>query len=111
MSEPQSPFAPVHTHGRPFPWFCPNCRRQEVRRATIPYQCERLYNGRPITVVLPALDVPRCENCGELVFTYDTEEQINRAYRQQTELAHNGRDNSGEKNAAEESKSASSQPS
>jgi hypothetical protein len=90
MSEPPTEFVPVHTQGRPFPWFCPNCRRQEVRRVTIPYQCQRFDNGQPITVVLSALEVPRCGNCGELVFAYDTEEQINHAYRAQTDARRNG---------------------
>src|SRR5580693_2400427 len=90
MSEPSTSFVPVHTQGRPFPWFCPNCRRREVRRVTIPYQCQRFTNGQPITVVLPALEVPRCGNCGELVFTYDTEEQINRAYQAQADALRNG---------------------
>jgi len=57
---------------------------------TIPYQCERFYNGQPVTVVLSALNVPKCGNCGELVFTYDTEEQINLAYRAQTAVLWNG---------------------
>ena len=57
---------------------------------TIPYQCERIYNGQSITVVLSALNVPKCANCGELVFTYDTEEQINLAYRAQTDALRNG---------------------
>lgn len=84
MPEPSTPSMPVNTQGRPFPWFCPNCRRKEVRRVTIPYQCQRLHDGKPIAVVLSDLDVPQCGNCGELVFTYDTEEQINRAFRAQT---------------------------
>ena len=90
MSEQSPEFVPVSTQGRPFPWFCPNCRRQEVRRVLIPYHCQRFNDGQPITVVLPALEVPRCGNCGELVFTYDTEEQINRAYRAQTDALRNG---------------------
>jgi hypothetical protein len=81
---------PAHTQGRPFPWFCPNCRRQEVRRATIPYECQRCDDGQPITVFLSALDVPKCGNCGELIFTYETEEQINRAYRAQIDAIRNG---------------------
>ena len=76
--------------GRPFPWFCPNCRRQEVRRVQIPYQCQRFDNGQPVTVAVSALEVPQCGNCGELVFTYDTEEQINRAFRAQTDALRNG---------------------
>jgi hypothetical protein len=80
----------VHTHGRPFPWFCPNCRKKEVRRATIPYQCQRFFRGQPIAVVLSALEVPKCGNCGEVNFTYETEEQINRAYEAQTAAFRNG---------------------
>ena len=90
MPEQSANSVPVHTKGRPFPWFCPNCRCKEVRRVTIPYQCQRFHNGRPITVVLSALDVPKCGKCGELVFTYDTEEQINRAYRAQSDALRNG---------------------
>src|ERR1700736_3003628 len=32
---------------RPFPWYCPNCRRKEVRRVTIPYRCQMEHNGQP----------------------------------------------------------------
>ena len=73
----------VQAKGRSFPWFCPNCRRKEVWPVTIPYECQRQYKGKPITIVLSALTVPQCANCGELVFTYETEEQINRAYSPQ----------------------------
>ena len=46
---------------------------------TIPYQTERTHNGQRLTVVLANLCVPRCGHCGELVFDYEAEEQINRA--------------------------------
>ena len=65
---------------RPFPWFCPKCRRKEVRRVTVPYQCELLHEGRPVAVILPNLGVPKCGNCGELVFDYEADDQINRAF-------------------------------
>lgn len=66
---------------RPFPRFCPKCRRKEVRRVTTPYRCQRLQNGQRITVVLSKLSVPRCDHCGEVVFDYEAEEQINRINR------------------------------
>jgi hypothetical protein len=69
--------------GRPFPWFCPRCRNKAVWRVTIPYQCERWHNGKPLQLVIPQFAVPRCDNCGELVFDYDAEEQINQALRRQ----------------------------
>lgn len=76
MSDPMIP-----TNGRPFPWYCPKCRRKEVRRATIPYTCQRLLDGKQVTIALENLAVPRCDNCGELVFDYEAEEQINRAVK------------------------------
>ena len=57
---------------------------------TIPYQCQRYDNGHPITVVVSALDVPRCGNCGELVFTYETDERIDRAFKAQIDAGRNG---------------------
>ena len=67
-----------------------NCRRKEVRSVTIHYQCERFHVGQPITVVLSALTVARCGACGEMVFTYDTEEPINFAYRTETDAPQKG---------------------
>jgi hypothetical protein len=50
---------------------------------TMPYQCERLHKGRPITISLTNLSVPQCGHCGELVFDYEAEEQIHRACKTQ----------------------------
>jgi hypothetical protein len=91
MRENPTQNAPVPTTARPFPWFCPRCRRKEVRRVTIPYQCQRLFNGQPLTVVIAGLEVPQCGHCGELVFDYEAEEQINRAYLAQTRVPSNGK--------------------
>src|ERR1700681_3272289 len=84
MPEPLTCPGPAQTPARPFPWFCPYCRRKEVRRTPIPYQCPRFHNGQPITIVVAKLAVPRCDNCGEMVFDYLAEEQVNQAYRAQT---------------------------
>lgn len=84
MREPSSYHGASSGQARPFPWFCPKCRRKEVRRTCIPYQCQLQYHGQPVTVILDQLAVPQCAHCGELVFDYDADEQINRAYRAQT---------------------------
>jgi len=68
---------------RPFPWYCPRCRQKEVRRESISYQCQRIHDSQPVTIDVPDLKVPRCGNCGELVFDYLAEDQINAAYRRQ----------------------------
>ena len=75
MPEPQA--NGIHQPaGRPFLWFCPRCRKKEVRLATIPYHTERLHDGQLIAVDIPNLHVPQCANCGELVFNYAADEQI-----------------------------------
>jgi hypothetical protein len=84
-----APNGPGQKAGRPFPWYFPKCRRKEVRPATIPYQGQRLIDGQPVTVTLVALTVP---HCGELVFDYDADEQINEAFRLQTQGLVTGRD-------------------
>jgi hypothetical protein len=92
MSEQLIDTKPDRSAGRPFPWFCPRCRRKEVRRTTMPYDCQRSHNGEPVTVHVPALAVPRCGNCGELVFDYVAEEQIKEALQRliQASSLHDG---------------------
>ncbi len=80
-----SPVRPV----RPFPWHCPRCGRKEVNRTVISYQCQRLYQGQPIMVSISDLAVPKCGHCGELVFDYLAEQQIDRAFHEQTNALNN----------------------
>lgn len=75
---------------RRFPWNCPRCRRREVRRTTILYQCERFYKGKSISLEIPDFAVPKCENCGELVFDYVAEEQINKSLQMEISALVNG---------------------
>ena len=65
---------------RPFPWWCPKCRKKEVRREVIAYECQLTHEGQPITVSIPDLAVPKCGNCGELVFDYEAGDQLKLAY-------------------------------
>jgi len=69
--------------GRAFPWHCPKCRQKEVWLVNIPYQTQRLHEGQLVTVDIPQLSVPRCRNCGELVFNYSADEQIAQALQAQ----------------------------
>jgi hypothetical protein len=97
MLESKTSTGPAQTQDRPFPWFCPRCRRKEVRRAVISHECPRLLNGQPISVLVANLSVPRCDNCGELVFDYLAEEQINQAFHAQTKAL---RDTNGSNQAS-----------
>ena len=71
----------VPSHGKPFPWRCPECGKKEVRAAHVAYTTEIKYDGRLYTVEIPELCVPRCGACGELVFDTRADEQIARALR------------------------------
>jgi hypothetical protein len=86
MPEPLTSEGPAQTPARPFPWFCPKCRRKEVRRVTIPYECQRIQNGQPIRVRLASFSVPQCANCAELVFDYEAEQQIKHALPQDSAI-------------------------
>lgn len=68
---------------KPFPWRCPNCRQLTVTRVAMPYRCQRTHRGRVVTVEVPNLTVPRCSNCGEVVFDYVADEQIRATLRTQ----------------------------
>ena len=68
----------VPSHGKPFPWRCPECGKKEVRAARVAYTAEIKYDGRLYTVEIPDLFVPRCGACGELAFDIRADEQIAR---------------------------------
>lgn len=68
---------------KPFPWRCPKCRQSAVNRVTMAYRCQRTHGGRAVIVEIADLSVPRCSNCGEIVFDYAADEQIRAAIRTQ----------------------------
>src|SRR5947209_7779201 len=76
------------THGRPFPWYCSNCGRKEVRPAKVGYSGERTFEGRRYVIDLPELDVPRCGSCGQLLFSNTEIEAIARELRTRARLLH-----------------------
>jgi putative zinc finger/helix-turn-helix YgiT family protein len=54
--------------------------------ATVPYRVEIDHDGRAYTVDLPALTVPRCGNCGNLVLDEEANREISDALRRQVGL-------------------------
>lgn len=71
---------------KPFPWKCGHCRKLAVRPATIAYVTAIEHDGRTHSVTLPALQVPRCTHCGELVLDSAANRQISDALRRQLGL-------------------------
>lgn len=68
---------------KPFPRHCPKCRQKTVSRVTMLYHCQRTHGSHIVTVKIPNLAVPRCSNCGEVVFDYAADEQIRAAFKTQ----------------------------
>src|SRR5690348_9312921 len=81
--------------GRSFPWPCAHCGKKTVWPAAIHYREALWYGGRPYVVDLPQLNIPRCGKCGELVFDYWAEEQIEQVLRVRVAGAAAERDGAG----------------
>src|SRR5437870_4557265 len=80
MEEEQMSNSESQKH-QPFPWKCPTCLLKQVRPTRIPYTAEIQHDGILHAVHLPALEVPQCRACGELLFDDHADEQINSALR------------------------------
>jgi hypothetical protein len=50
-----------------------------VHPVTIPYEAERLVKDQLVVISIPSLLVPKCDNCGEVVFNESAECQVLRA--------------------------------
>jgi putative zinc finger/helix-turn-helix YgiT family protein len=78
MTQKANPGAPSD---RPFPWKCPSCLKCEVFPDEISYTAEIKHDGILHSVHLPALRIPKCRSCGEVLFGDSADEQINSALR------------------------------
>lgn len=61
---------------RPFPWPCGNCLQNEVYPETLPYAIDVKHDGQLYHLEIPALTIPKCRTCGELVFSNSVGDQI-----------------------------------
>jgi putative zinc finger/helix-turn-helix YgiT family protein len=71
----------LNSKRRPFPWICPECLKREVYPAQIDYTAEIKHDGVLHHVPIPHLTIPKCQACGELIFSGDVDEQLNEALR------------------------------
>src|SRR5438128_7800474 len=71
--------SPPKSKLRPFPWLCPRCMQEQVSMAVIPYRGETRRDGQMVAVNIPALNIPMCANCGELLFTDKVDQEIRKA--------------------------------
>lgn len=71
---------------RPFPWRCPTCGKLAVHLAAMPYTSEVNYDDEIHIVHVPEMIIPRCQECGELVFSGNIDEPVYDALRNQLQL-------------------------
>ncbi len=71
---------------RPFPWRCSDCFTHTVVPTVIEHTAKVKQDGVLHELQLPALEVPRCSTCGQLVITSAVDEKINDALRAQLRL-------------------------
>jgi hypothetical protein len=80
--------APVSTsEGRKnYPIRCVECGKKEVRPAMVARDVERNHDGRVYELHIEDLPVTRCEGCGEVYFTGDSDERMAGALREELVL-------------------------
>src|SRR5262245_3007484 len=71
---------------RPFPWPCASCMTRTVFPAILDYTATVKHEGAVHELRLPALEIPRCRTCGEVVITSAVDEKINDALRSHLRL-------------------------
>jgi putative zinc finger/helix-turn-helix YgiT family protein len=52
----------------------------------VPYTAEVKHDGRTYSIQIPELDIPRCRNCAELIFSVNVDDQIVAALRAELRL-------------------------
>src|SRR5258708_35510875 len=77
---------PGDQKARPFPWPCSNCVTLTVVPTVMDYTAKVKQDGVVHELHLPALEIPRCQTCGETVVTTAVDEQISDALRSRLRL-------------------------
>lgn len=69
---------------RSFPWLCGTCRERAVVRKLSEYRHPNVLgsDGLHHAVVIPNVEIPTCEKCGEQVFDNYAGDQIDKFLRE-----------------------------
>src|SRR5947207_2927314 len=65
---------------------CSNCRQRMMALTSMPYSVKVNHDGREYAVDIPSLTVPKCSNCGNVVFDEEANRQIDLAFRRKAKL-------------------------
>ena len=71
---------------RPFPWFCSDCFTLTVVPTITEYTAKVKQDGVIHELHFPAIEIPRCQSCGNLIITTAVDEKINDALRARLRL-------------------------
>ncbi len=71
---------------RPFPWPCSDCVTLTVVPTVMEYTAKVKQDGVIYELHFPALEIPRCQTCGETYMTTAVDERINDALRSRLRL-------------------------
>jgi putative zinc finger/helix-turn-helix YgiT family protein len=71
---------------REFSRKCGKCRHRAVTLVTVPYTVQFDHDGRKYPIAIPALEVPKCGNCGTIALDEEANQQISNAFRRQAKL-------------------------
>jgi DNA-binding transcriptional regulator YiaG len=71
----------METKDRPFPWLCADCGKRTVVPTVMDYTAKIKHDGIIHELLIPALEVPRCQACGETYSTNAIDELINDTLR------------------------------
>lgn len=71
---------------RSFAKKCGNCRQKTMALAVVSYPVEMQHDGSLYSFVIPALEVPKCTNCGEISLDAEADQQIDSAFRREAKL-------------------------
>src|SRR5262245_9590632 len=71
---------------RPFPWTCSNCLTPTVVPTVMDYTARVKQDGVVHELHLPAIEVPRCQTCGETFSTTAVDERVSAALRSHLRL-------------------------
>src|SRR5688500_1576494 len=74
------------SQSRPFPWPCSNCLTSTVVPTAVEHTAKVKHDGTVYELHFPALEIHRCQTCGETYSTTAVDEQISDALRSRLRL-------------------------
>ncbi len=57
---------------KPFPWYCTRCKKATIEPSKQRYEFTQKHDGRTQQIVIDAIPIPTCTNCGYQTFDQST---------------------------------------